>query len=268
MKVVLTLCSDCIIKFALTLGNLLARLLYGGKLGLLRESPRATQNCDKYGRERMYINESPIREKSNGLHCMLSLRVLVFLGFCLAAGADAFFVQSELTCDVSRNCYILDDAYDPNPITDCSVVIDSDNLTAVCYEIVLDTSNALSTMGGLLTFSIVETAIVAYMIICLYKQCCHRCSGCKGHRLCIIIAIQGVFALVTIAVAVGLYLCFVDRPADATALHRAGAWIRFLGYPCSFAFSILVPWYQVVDANLQCKMCNNNRSDNSNYESI
>ena len=77
-------------KYTLTLGNLLARLLYGGKLGLLRESPRATQNCDKYGRERMYINESPIREKSNGLHCMLSLRVLVFLGFLLGSWSRCF----------------------------------------------------------------------------------------------------------------------------------------------------------------------------------
>ena len=132
----------------------------------------------------------------------------------MAAGADAFFVQSELTCDVSRNCYILDGAYDPNPITDCTVVIDSDNLTAVCYDIVFDTSNALSTMGGLLTFSIVETAIVAYVIICLYKHCCHRCSECSKccHRysacrkICqvsIIIGLQFLIAACTIAIAGG-----------------------------------------------------------------
>ena len=273
-----SICADLRLLF-LKVGNLVARLLLGGKLGLLRETKK-TVTKDKFGREAMYINELPISKKSHLLHFMLGLKFLVFLAFCLATGADIFFVQSKLTCDVSLDCYKLDTNYDELPLTDCTEALNSENITAVCYELVFDLSGAVSAMGGLVTISLIETAINAYLSIALYQKCfqedkrcnlggtsCSKnrssqnvqqastesvrkgkiCSCSCSCRTCCYVFLQLTCAFLVVLVPSVLYLFLKDVNAEISMLRRAGNWITFLGYPCSVAFSILVPWQLVVD---------------------
>ena len=317
----------------LKVGNLVARLLLGGKLGLLRETKKTVKE-DKFEREVMYINELLISDKSHLLHFMLGLKFLVFLAFCLATGADIFFVQSKLTCDASLDCYKLDTNYNEFPLTDCTEALNSENITAVCYELVFDLSGAVSAMGGLVTISLIETAIIAYLSIAIYQKCfqesnwclccnlcgtscskksrnrsnqniaeqpeqastesvsedkicccssCYqyckscrlcfcfnksycfrlccccrkRCCGeekkncynlnCCSCRTCCYVFLQLTCAFLVVLVPSVIYLFLKDLNAEISMLRRAGNWITFLGYPCSVAFSILVPWQLVVD---------------------
>ena len=250
--------SDAIEKIAkillipvLKFGNWLVRLLFGGKLGLVREVPRAT-TVDRFGRERIFINEHFVMDRTHFLHFMLVMKVLVFLAFCLATGVDLFFVDSDLSCDASRDCYIFNDNYTQLPITNCSDFIDSRNETTVCYAIVLDFSGAASTMGGLLSSTIIETAIIAYMSIFLYTKCCCECCGTRKRQVWV--ALQYLCAAAVLCVFIGLYWRFVDK-SNASRLRRTGDWISFLGHPCSMAFSVLIPWHYAVDPE-QCKRCN------------
>ncbi len=247
---------DKIVKFliipVLKFGNSLVKLLFGGKLGLVREVPRAA-TFDRFGREQIYINEHSVEDRTHFLHFMLVMKVLVFLAFCLATGMDIFFVDSDLSCDASRDCYIFNDNYTQLPITNCSEYIDSRHETTVCYAIVLDFSGAASTMGGLLSATIIETAIIAYLSIFLYTKCCCGCCGTACKRI-VWIVLQYLCAATILCVFIGLYWRFVDTN-NASHLRRTGDWISFLGHPCSVAFSVLIPWHYVVDQD-QCKLCN------------
>ncbi len=241
-----------IVKFVLNCGNSLVKLLFGGKLGLVREFPQRT-TADRFGRERLFINEYSVVESAHLLYFMLAMKVLVFFGFCFATGVDLFFVDSDLSCDASRDCYIFDDNYTQLPVTNCSDFIDSRNLTTVCYAIVLDFSGAASTMGGLLSATVLETVIIAYTSIFFYTKC--FCSCCCEHKRKIWPIIQCGCAVIVLSVLITLYALFVDK-SRASTLRRTGDWISFLGHPCSVAFSMLIPWQYAVDQDIDlCKRC-------------
>ena len=111
---------------------------------------------DEFGRETMYINELEINEKPHLLHFMLGWKGLVFLAFWLTTGAyihSLIIVWSDLGCDASHDCYVLDTEYCELPIANCSEVLNNENLTAVCYILVFDLTQACSatTLDGLLT---------------------------------------------------------------------------------------------------------------------
>ncbi len=230
-------------------GNLLVRLVFGGKLGLVRESQQETVS-DEFGREKLFINQYPIQERAHFLHFMLGMKVLVFLAFCLASGVDIFFVDSDLSCDASRDCYIFNDDYTQLPVTNCSEFIDNPNETTVCYAIVLDLLGAASTMGGLLSSTIIETAIIAYVSIFLYTKCC--CECCGKYKRYVWVVLQYVCALMVLSVFMGLYAAYIDK-SRASQLRKTGDWISFLGHLCSVAFSMVIPWHYAVDPE-QCKL--------------
>ncbi len=209
----------------------------------------------------MYIDNYSIAEQSHSLHYMLATKVLVFLAFCLATGADTLFVRSDLTCDASRDCYILDNNYEDLPLTDCTDILNSKNLTAVCYELVWDLAGAGSAMGGLLSITVFETAIIAYLSIFLYRYCCYRQSEAATKRRCIWICIQLFTAGYIIGGFVGLYSRFGNKNA-VSELRKAGNWIQFLGYPCSIATSVLVPWQLVVEDEPIRSCCTSQRDEN------
>ena len=247
---------DKMVKFiifsVLNCGNSLVKLLFGGKLGLVREFPQRT-TADRFGRERLFINEYSVVESAHLLHFMLAMKVLLFFGFCFATGVDLFFVDSDLSCDASRDCYIFDDNYTQLPITNCSDFIDSRNFTAVCYAIVLDFSGAASTMGGLLSATVLETVIIAYTSIFFYTKC--FCSCCRKHKRKIWPIIQCGCAVIMLIGFIALYAKLVDKNTAST-LRRTGDWISFLGHPCSVAFSMLIPWHYAVDQDIDlCKPC-------------
>ncbi len=241
-----------IVKFVLNCGNSLVKLLFGGKLGLVREFPQRT-TADRFGRERLFINEYSVVESAHLLHFMLAMKVLVFFGFCFATGVDLFFVDSDLSCDASRDCYIFDDNYSQLPITNCSYFVDNRNFTTVCYAIVLDFSGAASTMGGLLSATVLETVIIAYTSIFFYTKC--FCSCCREHKRKIWPIIQCGCAVIVLIGFIALYAVLVDKNTAST-LRRTGDWISFLGHPCSVAFSMLIPWHYAVDQDIDlCKRC-------------
>ena len=246
-------CQTCFFAPVLKIGNLLTRMLYGGKLGLVREFPRANSSDDEYGRETMYVNEFPIPRNSNVLHCMITLRVLVFFAFCFSAGGDALLVHLVITCKAGADCHFHIFEDDPG-LENCRIktVPDSNNDTKVCY-LGLDLSNSLSTMGGLITFSTLETAIVAYTTIWLYKRCCYYkgdLATCRKTFRCVtVVAFQIIFAIATVSIAIVISIYF-------------GEWERFFGYYCSVACSILIPWYLVLDENFYPCKCTNLKSTN------
>ncbi len=195
----------------------------------------------------MYIDNYSIAEQSHFLHYMLATKVLVLLAFWLATGADTLFVRSELTCDASRDCYILDNNYEDLPLTDCTDILNSENLTAVCYDLALDVTGAVSTVGGLLSTTILETALIAYLSIFLYRSCCYWQCKCRTVGRYIWIALQLITAVGILVFSILLYWKFGNSSTNVSGLRRAGKWIKFLGYPCSIAVSFLVPWQLVVE---------------------
>ncbi len=233
-------CIKAMQCFVFKLGYSLVRLLFGRKLGLIRETKKELTK-DRFGREMEYINEYAMGE-NHCLHFMIVLKVIVFMAFCSAAAVDRFFVDSELSCDVSRDCYIVSNTYDKLPISNCTDWIDNRNVSTVCYAIVFDFSTAASVVGGLITTTILETTIIAYMCIFIYKKCC-RCNGKWKPRVWFVL--QLLLAIGELILAISLYIYFVDNPLAST-LRRTGDWISFLGHPFSVALSIIIPWHLVI----------------------
>ena len=228
--------------------NAVVRIVYGSNQGVLRDTPRVTY-IDKLGRQVVYVDDIPVLEKSNYFQFILIIKALFWLAFTLSVGADVFFVKSDLMCDTSRDCYILDNNFDEEPITaNCTEIVDNQKQTAVCYELVFDFTMASSAMGGLLTFTRVELVIFATLNTCLLKWSRKKSQRCFK---CVIASV----IIVTIIVIVILYPVFlhVEQRANLSPLRHAGRIIQFTGYMISVMMSVLIPWYHLVDPDFCTK---------------
>ena len=154
----------CGINKILKAGNILTHSFYGGNLGPLREEKKMPKR-DHRGREVMFIGNSPILDKAFFLHLFLTLKSILLIVFCLSTFLDLLLVSSDFSCDESKNCFILDKDYSDTPITNCSMLLKSPNITVVCYKFVFDYRKAAGYAGGLYTVSRLSLTILANVFI-------------------------------------------------------------------------------------------------------
>ena len=229
---------------------MVVRVVYGTKLGLLRESPK-TVTVDKFGRQTTFIDSFPILENSNYFQFMLTLKALIWVAFSLTTGSDLLFVQSELNCVNSneQDCFILDNNYYEQPISNCTPIHESKDITAVCYKLALDYHAALVSMGGLLSFTRLELSVLAALnvriLMCLKQK--------KKYCTPLWISIQLVFCIIIVVISVSLYGAFANR--GASPLRLAGKMLNFLGFTTTFFLSSLIPWYYIVNPNFCIASC-------------
>lgn len=229
-------------SFLLHLGDIVIQIVYGSSFQtLLRKYKLVTE--DKLGNQKLYLS---IFKKSKSLYFMLMLKAYVWLAFYLSIGSDLFFVQSELDCDVSRHCYILDGNYDEPPITNCTEVLNSKELTGVCYDLVFNYTMAIIAMGGLLTFTRKELSVLAAInikiLMCL-----------KNKRICTIfwIVVQALGCLIGSVIIFALYTNYYlnTKTPKLSPLKLTGLCLNFLGILAMIVLSSMVPWSVIVHSN-------------------
>ena len=231
--------------------NFIVRVVYGSNQGVLREIPRVTY-IDKLGRQVVYVDDIPVLEKANFFQFILIIKALLWLAFSLSVGADALFVKSDLNCDASRDCYILDNNFNEVPITNCTEIVDNQKQSAVCYELVFDYTMALSVMGGLLSFTRFELTIITAINTALLKKVLLK----KKARIWLILSVSLIIiiALLILLAIVGYGVS--EAAKGLSPLRHTGRAFQVTGYFTSVIMSLLIPWYLLVKPNFCKDNCN------------
>ena len=226
-----------------SLSNVVTRMVYGTSYGVLLESKRIVTR-DKFGRQTMYIDEFPILNNSNSLHFLFSLKAFLWLGFTLSTGADIFFVKSELDCDVGRHCFIQDDNYDEFPIrSNCTEVLNHVGRVGICYTLVWDYQMALAAMGGMLSFTRIELAILAAINVKIVNSLKRRMK----HTVVWGVA-QFLICICLVVIAVGIFAAITSN-RKVTLLRKVGSSFNFLGLVAMVILSSLIPWSSLVKSD-------------------
>ena len=226
-----------------SLSNVATRIVYGTSYGVLLESKRIVTR-DKFGRQTMYIDEFPVLNNSNSLHFMFSLKAFLWLGFTLSTGADIFFVKSELDCDVGRHCYIQDDNYDEFPIrSNCTEVLNHVGRVGICYMLVWDYQMALAAMGGMLSFTRIELAILAAINVKIVNSLKRRMK-----RTVVWGVVQFLICICLVVIAVGIFAAITSN-RKVTLLRKVGSSFNFLGLVAMVVLSSLIPWISLVKSD-------------------
>ena len=157
--------------------------------------------------------------------------------------ADIFFIKSTLDCDSSRHCYIQDDNYDEFPITNCTTVLNSIELTGICYELVFDLGMALATMGGLLSFTRIELAILAAINV----KIVNFLKGKRKHT--VFWAIFQAILIFSVVIIIIVAFAYLNGRRKLTHLRLAGLYFNFLGIVVMVILSSLIPWCSLVNSN-------------------
>ena len=175
-----------LLTYSRQLSHSLVQLLFGARRGPIRESPKPTEKeSEGLDNTIVYIDDKQIKPEFNSMRFFLKAKSVFLVIFYLSVLYDTFFIKTSLhRCDASIDCYLLDDNYNDYPIQDCTEILDNPNVTAICYTLVYDTTEAASRAGGLLTFSTLALSISSALIISVYgsflpwmtkrclKQCC------------------------------------------------------------------------------------------------
>ena len=183
-------CTD-LPRYSRQLSHSLVQLLYGAHLGPIRESPKPTETEPDGLNTIIYIEDKQIKPEFNSMRFFLKAKSVFLVIFCASVLYDTFFIKTSLhRCDASIDCYILDHIYNEHPIENCTEVLDNPNVTAICYTLVFDTTEAASRVGGLLTFSTFILSVSSAVIIALYslflpymtKWCLRKCCTSRPKR--------------------------------------------------------------------------------------
>lgn len=129
----------------------LARKVFGGQHGFLREQPEP--QCaeeDSASLPKTYVGQHEVPSKLVK-HIGFTVWLILMAGWMVFW--DIFLIDTSYACDTAYDCYLNNGSFFDLPVQNCLRIANSDKAKVTCYTFVFKLSSAVGIVGGFIAVS-------------------------------------------------------------------------------------------------------------------